>query len=128
MVSALTAGKMALIVAPVRSAATRIGTCSVDRPRLVALPPRLRDLRSGSSASGCPAAAFSRPAIPCGFPGHRSRRPRRFRPEGPYRSPAESDAASEAVLTATSHRAADVRTEWALLAAEAALKDRDRGR
>src|SRR5512134_1853234 len=44
MVSALTAGRMALIVAPVRSAATRTGTCSLDRPRLVALPPRLRDL------------------------------------------------------------------------------------
>src|SRR5512144_796167 len=58
IVSALTAGRMALIVVPVRSAATRTGTCSLDRPRRLALPPRLRGLRSGSLASSCPAAAF----------------------------------------------------------------------
>ena len=32
----------ALSVVPLRSAAPRIGTCSRDRPRLAALPPRLR--------------------------------------------------------------------------------------
>src|SRR5512132_236419 len=64
MVSALTAGRMALIVAPVRSAATRTGTCSLDRPRLVALPPRLRGLRSGSSGIGLPRSGI--------FPGPRS--------------------------------------------------------
>ena len=43
--SALRAGRVWLRVAPVRSAATRIGTCSRERPRLRALPPRRRGLR-----------------------------------------------------------------------------------
>ncbi len=33
------------MVAPLRSAATRIGVCSSERPRLAAFPPRLRALR-----------------------------------------------------------------------------------
>src|SRR5215217_6590024 len=48
MASALSTGRTALTTAPLRSAATRIGTCSCDRPRFVALPPRPRAARSGS--------------------------------------------------------------------------------
>src|SRR3954471_8692044 len=48
MASALSPGRTALTTAPLRSAATRIGTCSCDRPRFVALPPRPRAARSGS--------------------------------------------------------------------------------
>ena len=44
-VSALTAGRTALTVASLQSAATRTGTCSSDRPRLLALPPDLPALR-----------------------------------------------------------------------------------
>ena len=44
--SALRAGRTCSRVAPARSAATRIGTCSRERPRLRALPPRRRGLRS----------------------------------------------------------------------------------
>src|SRR5271154_1316368 len=36
-------GKTASSVAPVRSRATMTGICSADRPRLMALPPRLRE-------------------------------------------------------------------------------------
>src|SRR5271157_2430435 len=36
-------GRTASMVAPVRSRATMMGICSADRPRLAALPPRLRD-------------------------------------------------------------------------------------
>ena len=43
---ALRAGRVWLRVAPALSAATRIGTCSRERPRLRALPPRRRGLRS----------------------------------------------------------------------------------
>src|SRR3954467_10111719 len=52
-----TAGRIALMVAPERSAAIRTGTCSSDRPRFFALPPRLRALRSGRSAAGLPSLA-----------------------------------------------------------------------
>ncbi len=45
-VSALTAGRTARTVAPPRSATTSTGTCSSDRPRLLALPPLRRALRS----------------------------------------------------------------------------------
>ncbi len=44
--SALTAGRTALTVAPPRSATTSTGTCSSDRPRLLALPPLRHALRS----------------------------------------------------------------------------------
>ena len=44
--SAFSAGKVWLRVAPPRSAATRIGTCSRESPRFLALPPRRRGLRS----------------------------------------------------------------------------------
>ena len=48
--SALTAGSAALAWPPPRSAATRTGTCSRDKPRLAALPPRRRGLRSSFRA------------------------------------------------------------------------------
>src|SRR5271166_4503534 len=41
-------GRTASIVAPLRSRATMIGICSTDRPRLAALPPRLRAARGRS--------------------------------------------------------------------------------
>src|SRR3982750_4428017 len=46
MALAETVGSTAVSVVPVRSAATRTGTCSRDSPRLAALPPRLRGGRS----------------------------------------------------------------------------------
>jgi hypothetical protein len=46
MVAAVVSGSTAVRVVPLRSAATRIGTCSFESPRLLATPPRLRGLRS----------------------------------------------------------------------------------
>ncbi len=43
MLAASSRGRTASMVAPVRSRATMTGICSADRPRLAALPPRLRD-------------------------------------------------------------------------------------
>src|SRR4051812_9348561 len=62
--SALSTGRTALTTAPLRSAATRIGTCSCDRPRFVALPPRPRAARSGASAPGRPCSARSQAREP----------------------------------------------------------------
>src|SRR5271157_4045928 len=42
MLAASRRGRTASMVAPVRSRATMTGICSADRPRLLALPPRLR--------------------------------------------------------------------------------------
>ena len=64
MASALSTGRTALTTAPLRSAATRIGTCSCDRPRFVALPPRPRASRSGASAPGRPCSARSQAREP----------------------------------------------------------------
>src|SRR3954468_17163094 len=64
MASALSTGRTALTTAPLRSAATRIGTCSCDRPRFVALPPRPRAARSGASAPGRPCSARSQAREP----------------------------------------------------------------
>jgi len=47
----------ALTVAPDRSAAPRIGTCSSDKPRFFALPPRLRGWRSGRVGADLPCLA-----------------------------------------------------------------------
>ena len=44
--SAVTDGRTEQVVVPLRSTATNIGTCSSDRPRLLALPPLLRGFRS----------------------------------------------------------------------------------
>src|SRR5437868_2150146 len=41
-------GRTASVVAPLRSRATRTGICSADRPRLAAVPPRLRAARGRS--------------------------------------------------------------------------------
>ena len=41
----LSAGKTKSVVAAERSRATSIGTCSLDMPRVQALPPRLRAAR-----------------------------------------------------------------------------------
>ena len=61
--SALTAGRTVATVMPLRSAATSTGTCSDDRPRLLALPPRSRPAR--------PTPASLRRALPrllCALP------------------------------------------------------------
>ena len=44
--SAVTDGRTEQVVVSLRSTATNIGTCSPDRPRLLALPPLLRAFRS----------------------------------------------------------------------------------
>ena len=48
--AASTLGNTALTVVPLRSAAMRTGTCSRERPRFFALPPRRRALRPSPRA------------------------------------------------------------------------------
>ena len=48
----MTADKTALKFVPERFVASRTGTCSSNRPRFAALPPRFRAFLSGNSAEG----------------------------------------------------------------------------
>ena len=57
MASPVAAGRTELIVAPLRSAATRTGTSSCESPRMLAFPPRFRALRSGGSVTDWPFCA-----------------------------------------------------------------------
>ena len=105
--SALRAGRVWLRFAPVRSAATRIGTCSRHRARgrvCVALPTRRRGLR------------FAVSARPSGSQARRSRRPRRSRhPAGPALAeppPGSGGASDDAVLGARQRRAVLLRPPY----------------